>query len=307
MGLIGLMSQATKIMRLSCYIWILILPLILCSCQKRNAGLVVVCGWDEVFISDISIDVPEKIWSWTAEDSDGLPASMRNKFLTTDECKPVSKGREILITSSGGGIALINRKDKKVSFYASLPNAHSAEILPGNRVAVAGSYSQEGNCINLYDAGKPNIVLFSDSLYGAHGLLWDRNERSLWALGDYELRKYRLGHRKNNGTSLKLDRSYDLPGDGGHDLAFHEESKDIALSTQNNVWIFDTKSELFTKHPLLGEEINVKSISFNKATGETAYVKSTDDNWWAYYIRFAGSERVVYLPYEKIYKVRWLY
>lgn len=294
-------------MRKSCYFLILIFLVTTCSCQKRNKGLVVVCGWEEVFIADITLEVPEKIWSWTSEDSEGLPAFMRNKFLTTDECKPVNNSRDILITSSGGGIALINRKNKTVLFYASLPNAHSAELLPGNRIIVAGSYSQEGNRVNLYDVGNPGVVLYSDSLLGAHGLLWDKRARSLWALSDNELRKYRLGDWKRTNPRLILDKSYDLPGEGGHDLSYYENGRNLAISTLNNVWLFNTKSEIFSKHPLLGDEVNVKSISFNRATGETAYVKSTEENWWAYYIRFAGLDKVVYLPYEKIYKVRWLY
>jgi len=277
------------------------------GCRDKNPDLVVVCGWEEVFIADISPEVPEKVWTWEADDSPGLPVTMRNKFLTTDECKPVLNSRELLITSSGGGVALVSIKDKSASFYANVPNAHSAELLPGNRVAVAASYSPEGNRINIYNLENPGIVLASDSLFGAHGLYWDRHNKSLWAIGDYVLRKYRLDDWKSDFPAITQEVSYMLPDKGGHDLIPFGESKKLLISTISNVWIFDPASGEFCKHPDIGDEANVKSLSFNKQNETLAYVRSTGENWWAYYIRFAGENRGIYFPYEKIYKVRWLY
>ena len=47
---------------------------------------------------------PRKVFSWKAQDRPELPAAFKNKFKTTDECKPVA-GNRILITASSDGVA----------------------------------------------------------------------------------------------------------------------------------------------------------------------------------------------------------
>ncbi len=54
----------------------------------------------------------------------------------------------------------MNREDKKTVFYAKVPNAHSAEYLPGDRIVVALSTAENGNAIRLYDAGHSDKILF---------------------------------------------------------------------------------------------------------------------------------------------------
>jgi len=279
----------------------------LISCGRKNNDLIIACGWDEVFISDISLDVPEKVWSWSAEVAKGLPVSFRNKFLTTDECKPVNRGKEILITSSGGGVALVRVKDSLVLFYASVPNAHSAELLPGKRIVVAASLSPEGNRINIYDIDNPGVIITGDTLYSAHGVAWDKKRNVLWALGHSLLKEYDLLDWNTDKPSLKITNIYELPGKDGHDLAFLDNRSELCITTGENVWLFDLDERSFKKHPLIGDEVKVKSISYNAASDQLAYMKASDDSWWGYYIRFSGSDRAVYLPFEKLYKVRWLY
>ena len=287
-------------------IYISVLLIVLSACTSKSPDLVVVCGWDEVFIADISQDVPAKVWSWKGEDSEGMPSHMRYKFLTTDECKPFSNGKHILITSSGGGVAYVEREGGNTLFYASVANAHSAEILPHNLIVAAASYSLEGNRLNLYSLDSSDLVIYSDSLYGAHGLYWDNKAELLWAMGSNELRSYSLNFN-NNIPSLSLEFSQALPEDDGHDLVVSSNKKVLCISTANSVWLFNTDKKNFSKHPDLGEITDVKSISYNSLNDEIAYVKATEDAWWAYYIRFAGSGRVVHFPGEKIYKARWLY
>jgi hypothetical protein len=283
-----------------------VLIITLSACTTKSPDLIVACGWDEVFIADISRDVPVKVWSWKGEDSDGMPSYMRNKFLTTDECKPYNKGENILITSSGGGVAYVERENGNTLFYASVPNAHSAEILPGNYVATAASYSVEGNSLNIYKLDSSDAVITSDSLYGAHGLYWDDKDELLWALGSNELRSYSLD-LDNSVPYLKLEYSQVLPESGGHDLVESSGNKHLLLSTSKSVWVFDKVEKIFSKHGTIGDIQNVKSLSYSSLSKRLAYVKATEDTWWAYYIRFAESDNVVYFPGEKIYKARWLY
>jgi hypothetical protein len=285
---------------------VFILTFVLSACTSRSPDLIVACGWDEVFIADISQEVPRKVWTWTGEDSEGLPGYMRNKFLTTDDCKPKDKGSKILITSSGGGVALVERETGNTLFYASVPNAHSAELLPNKLIVAAASFSSEGNRINLYKADSSDIVVDSDSLYGAHGLFWDKKSKLLWALGTTVLRSYSIESAKN-APSLKLHNEYVLPDPDGHDLIATDKDNVICISTASNVWLFSTEDHSFVLHPDIGNESKVKSVSYNSLNKEIAYVKASEDSWWAYYIRFTGSNHVVHLPGEKIYKARWLY
>lgn len=206
------------------------------ACTSKSPDLITVCGFDEVFIADISTDVPQKVWSWKGEESEGMPSYMRNKFLTTDECKTFNKGKNILITSSGGGVAYVERESGNTLFYASVPNAHSAEILPGNLLATAASYSSEGNRVSIFSLESSDLVLSSDSLFGAHGLFWDNKSDLLWALGTNELRSYSL-NSDNSTVSLRLEYSVVLPENDGHDLIQGLKSKKLLLSTASSVWI----------------------------------------------------------------------
>jgi hypothetical protein len=103
----------------------------------------ILCGWDEVFILD-GTDHPTsasgKIWSWRAKDRDDLPEEYHSLSDSTDECKPFDDGRKVLITSSGGAVAYVDRVLDRVLFYGLVANAHSADLLPGRRVAVAASH-----------------------------------------------------------------------------------------------------------------------------------------------------------------------
>src|ERR1700722_11340329 len=72
---------------------------------RANSATLLLCGMDEVFAIDPSsaeTGCIEKLWSWRAKDHAELPETVRDRFGTTDECKPVDGGKEILISSSGG-------------------------------------------------------------------------------------------------------------------------------------------------------------------------------------------------------------
>ena len=94
--------------------------------------VLIVCGSDEVFILGTS-------WRWRAADREDLPPEMKPLFRYTAECKPVNGGRHILFASSSDGVALVERATGRVKSYATVPNAHSAELLPHGHIVVASS------------------------------------------------------------------------------------------------------------------------------------------------------------------------
>lgn len=127
------------------------------SCQHRDSREIIACGDDRVLIIDLDNSTGEDVkvvWEWTAGDAADLSPGMKKLMVPTDDCKPVDVGKKILVTSSGGGVVLIDRQTKKSLFSASVPMAHSAEYLPGGLIAVALSTHKGGNSLELYDIKK---------------------------------------------------------------------------------------------------------------------------------------------------------
>lgn len=123
--------------------------LILLSCSPVKDGYVAVCGGNEVKIIDMDNsdgrDIRE-VWSWKTDDPEsGLPGKYAGYLTPLDECKFVDGNTKLLLTSSKCAVVLLDIKSRKALFHAKVPMAHSAEMLPGGRVAVALSIHKKGN------------------------------------------------------------------------------------------------------------------------------------------------------------------
>ncbi|HLP71622.1 MAG TPA: DUF6528 family protein [Bacteroidales bacterium] len=265
---------------------------------------IIACGDDQVLIIDKNTSEGKNVkllWNWKVKEATDLPAIYQKLMVPTDECKPVSDDR-VLIASSGGGIVLVDRKTKKSIFYAQVPMAHSAEILPGNRVAIALSTHAKGNSIEVYDLKRPEQVLFRDSLYSGHGVVWMEKQKSLYALGYNELRRYSLKDWNTAKPSLKLEEKWATPDNGGHDLSSISDSK-LLLSTSVNTWVFDTGNGKFAPfEPLKGVK-NVKSMNYSEATGELIYTIG-EISWWTHNIYCRKPDKTIIIPDINLYKVR---
>ncbi len=274
---------------------------------KPVDGLVV-CGMDEVFVVSLDAIIAGKIekqWSWRATERPELPKSIARRFGTTDECKPIA-GDRLLVTSSGGGCALIDRESGHASWFAVVPNAHSIELLPMDRVVVAGSTGTKGNCLALFDLSRSETSLWDTELYSAHGVVWDDQQQQLWALGAHELRSYRLKDWETSSPSLELDGSYALPDKGGHDLQPMPHSDDLVLSTHEHVYLFDRSAKRFRLHPTLGAQKDVKCISIETIGGRVVWLQADQPNWWTDRIRLLDPDADAQLTDEKLYKARWV-
>lgn len=153
------------------------------------------CGDDQVRELRIGPDGSHETWRWNAAAARDLPPTYRDTLLThIDECKPVDAARAILVTSSTGGAALIDRASGKVRFHASVPMAHSAALLPGGLIAVALSIHSDGDRLNLYHRARSEHVLQSLPLPSGHGVVWDVRRHRLFALSHDLVQAFRL-HR----------------------------------------------------------------------------------------------------------------
>ena len=266
---------------------------------------IVVCGDDKVIIIDKSASDSTNVkitWQWRVSDATDLPAGYQKYLVPTDECKPVDYNSKILITSSGGGVVLIDRQTKKPLFFAHVPNAHSAELLPGNRIVVALSTAEKGNCIQLFNISEPGKVVFEDSLYSGHGVVWVDKIKRLFALGYSELRSYSLKNWDSEKPVLKLEKTWKLPDESGHDLSYVTDNS-LALSTHRSVWTFDVKSGRFSPLKQLEGVENVKSVNYDLKTGELVYTKG-EISWWTHNVYLKNPDKTITISDLNIYKAR---
>jgi hypothetical protein len=277
----------------------------------RQAGEteLAVCGWDEVFIltlGDGRASSHRKVWSWRATEDSGIPVELHALFRTTDDCKPVDGGRRILISSSGGAVALVDRATRRASFSARVTNAHSIEMLPGGRIAAAASVSTAGtgDRLLIFDVATGK-ELASDALRSAHGVVWDDARGVLWALGGDVLRAYNVS---GAGGTTRLERTHEtpLPSEGGHDLVAIPGSSQLFLSTVRRCFAFDRERRQLSAHDVLGDHANIKSYNVHPRTGRVVYVQAESPNWWAERLQFQRPDGTLRLPGERLYKARWI-
>lgn len=274
--------------------------------QKNLSHELLACGDNKVLIIDKSksnsSDV-EVIWHWENTDvSDQLPEAYQKYLQTMDECKFVDNHQKLLLTASSGGVVLIDRKTKRCLFYAYAPMAHSADFLPGNRIAVALSTHPKGNSIEIYDINQPEKVLFKDSLYSGHGSVWMEKRNRYYALGYDELREYALTDWKTNFPKLTLMRSWKIPREGGHDLSRISDNE-LLVTDHYGVSLFSIEKETFSPFSPLDTVPNVKSVNYNSVTGELIYTKA-EESWWTHNIYLSNPDKVISIPGMRLYKVR---
>lgn len=274
------------------------------SCDRKPSEIIA-CGDDQVIVINSKASDKENvniIWRWKVSDATDLPEGYQKYMIPTDECKPVEGDRKILITSSGGGVVLVDRKTKKSLFYAHVPMAHSAEYLPDDKVLVALSTAPGGNSLEVYDVKNPDKIIFKDSLYSGHGVVWMPGMESLFALGYNELREYSLKNWNSEKPELQLMKTWILPDNGGHDLSSVSDTR-LVLTTTNGVWVFNIREEKFSPFELLNQIKNVKSVNFNESTKELVYTKG-EISWWTHNIYCMNPDKILTIPNINLYKVR---
>jgi hypothetical protein len=266
---------------------------------------IIACGDDQVIIIDnetsdsVAVNI---VWRWKASDAADLPDVYQRYMSTVDDCKPVDGDNRLLITSSSGGVVLVDRETKRSLFYAHVPNAHSAEFLPGNRIVVALSTNPDGNSIEVFDVNKPDEVIYKDSLYSAHGVIWMPEIKQLFALGFDVLRAYSLKNWDKENPELSLMKSWTLPGKSGHDLVSASGNR-LILTTVDGVWNFDIQKEAFSPFSPLESVSNVKSINYNEDNQRLIYTKG-EISWWTHHIYCKNPDKILTIPDINLYKVR---
>ncbi len=270
----------------------------------------IVSGWDEVFILDLDSQEngqPRKIWSWKGSERGDLPEELRPLFATTDDTKSFEDGRKILITSSGGAVAYVDREQDRVLFYGRATNAHSADLLPGGRIAVAASHAADGtgDQLIIFDIDQPDEPLWREELSWGHGVVWDERRQRLWALSGEDIRVYQLADWDTAAPKLVHESTTPLPEGGGHELYPVPHTSWLYVTTSEHCWLFNRDTKVFFPHPVLADLAHVKSISQHPGTGQIVFIQAEGENWWAENIHFLFPSETLHVPGEHFYKARW--
>lgn len=276
------------------------------GCSTYNENHLAICGGKEVKIIDLSKSNGREInevWSWNIEDgAEGLPAEYSKYLMPLDECKFVDNNKKLLLTSSHSAVVLLDIKSKKCDFYARVPMAHSADLLPNNRIAVALSTNKAGNSLEIYDISQPEKVLWRDSLYSGHGAVWHAEQESLYALGYDVLREYKLKDWNSNAPALELVASTPIPVKSGHDLVKVDNERMLISGHEGVMW-FDVESKEFSPFEPLKDTHNVKSVNYNHKLNRLIYTKG-EVSWWTHNIYQKNPDKTITIDSMNVYKVR---
>ena len=284
-----------------------ILVLFLSGCSKTNFGEeIIACGDDKLLIISPEQSQGEEakvVWQWKVSDVAGqIPEKYQKLMIPLDDCKPIDHNKKILLTSSGGGAVLLDRTTKKCLFYADVPMAHSIELLPNNRIVVALSTHPKGNSIELFDINKSEQVLYRDSLYSGHGVVWMPKQHLLYALGYDVLRAYSLQDWDSEKPFLKLENQWSLPSEGGHDLV-PISNKELIVTNHAGIFCFNTETSEFTPFKLLEGVDNIKSVNYDPDSKRLIYTKA-EISWWTHHIYLENPKQTFTIDSIKLYKVR---
>lgn len=242
-------------------------------------------------------------WSWSGNTAlDVRPEHGSFWFVNLTDAKPVMNLTHLLITASGGGVALVRIKDKKVIFYNYAgPNVHSAELLPDSNIVAACSTV---NWLRLFCTMTDSACFVDYPLPDAHGVVWDNERQLLWAIGINELRSYRYNHNRAK-PELTLERSYPLPSPGGHDLFPSLRGQSLYATTWDHIWEFNPDIRGFSGVLPMHETRHVKSVCDAANDGRIAYVRACE-NWWCDTVQFLSPEGQQQMKGARFYKMRWM-
>jgi len=253
------------------------------------------------------------LWSWAPGNDPAVRASHKDWFTLLDEVKPIVGSTKLLVTASGGAVAIVDIWRCAVTWYAYAGgNPHSAAIANDGTVFCVAS---EGNALAVIKTGEgtgpEQIVRLPD----AHGVCFDRARRRVVALGGEKVQFFTWNERAASGTRLAADGELPLPCrigtrtreyPGGHDLAPAGTTPAwYYVSDVDCMWLLDSEEREFEPCPLRRRVANVKSISRRVADGRTVVVRAAEQWWTDTVEEIAGPNRWTLLG-SRIYKARWL-
>lgn len=244
--------------------------------QGNQSTQLLVCGDNHLYHIDAKIAASKGfesavIWHW---DSKSVMNVIGKDGLRLDDCKPVDNNTKVLVTSSRGFAVLLEKETSEMLWYSSSStNAHSAELLPGDRIAVA--CSDGGDCVQIFDIAQSNKPLFSTPLVSAHGVVWNEKHQRLYAIGGTSLNVYKLTDWETSLPKLTLEKTISTKDyvTGLHDLTYVDPN--TLLIAGKWCALYDISKNSFIKLARFNSSHSIKSVNYNSTTGECWYVDAT--------------------------------
>lgn len=275
----------------------------------------IVCGDSKIYMIDANLAEAAGFYNavlWELEAKD-FASVIGKDMLRLDDCKPVDNNTKILATSSRNYAMLVDIETKKLLWYSSNSgNAHSADILPGNRIAVA--CSDGGDLVQIFDMNASDKVLFATPLKSAHGVVWNEATQRLYAIGGTSLNIYKLKDWNSAAPALELEQVINTKSNvtGLHDMTLVDEN--TLLVAGNKAALYDIAQSSFSNLSHFNGSTSLKAVNYNGDTGECWYVDSTNPEgnftWSSQTIRYTdnvngnGTYRTIKVPNLNMYKVR---
>lgn len=286
--------------------------------SAASSTQVLVCGDNMIYLLDAELAVLSGyknaiIWEWDAKDWYQTVGLTQGNMIRLDDCKPVDDNKKILATSSKGYAVLIDKESGKVLWYSNCStNAHSGEILPNNRIAIACSDS--GDLIQIFDIATSNSVRFSTKLDSAHGVVWNPVTERLYAIGGKTFNIYKLTDWETSSPKLTLDKSITTTNVTGlHDLTLVDEN--TLLLSGRKAAFYNITNGSFTNIPIFNNSTALKAVNYNGDTGECWFTDPTEVEvpnltWASHTIRYTDDIQSKYQTKSfkvedlNVYKVR---
>lgn len=258
------------------------------------------------------------VWSWDPYTA-CVPAAQQDWFINPSEVKPVFNRRYILMTASGGAVALIRLADHKLVFYANCgQNPHSAEILPDGNIVTAESRSGEINTFVVDTVKVFGVKANTVKLGNAHNVVWDKKRQYLYATGTMKegvtaLFRFKYNGNRSNPTLTNQTRIYTFDKEsGGHDLfpVFGEQNK-LWLTAASAVYKFDLSgvtdaTNNDSAEPSCEKVYDIADIkSVCNGPDGILMLKPTEE-WWAEGLVNEKKEELFKMDGSRIYKGRWM-
>ncbi|GAA0544493.1 DUF6528 family protein [Chitinophaga japonensis] len=241
-------------------------------------------------------------WEWRPEQSNVQPQHLA-WFTNTSDAKPVYCGQYLLVTASGGGVALVRIADKKTVFYAYAGgNTHSAELLPDGNIVSASS---TGNFMMLFrvDTTSAPEAVYSRKypLPFGHNVVWDQQRQVLWSAADHQLLSFTYNFNCSQPELVQQD-AVNLPGKDAHDLFPVYGQQALWLTNTNNVYIYYPDTQKMEQYGSI--QANIKSVSSGGDDLPVIIIRPKT-SWWTDEVIDEKGNTVFYQPGLKIYKARW--
>lgn len=267
---------------------------------------IVLCEQSVNRIAILDLGKKKMVWEWLPGQAANIKKEHVSWFTNPSDAKPVYGGQAILLSASGGGVALIRIADKKVLFYAFAGgNTHSSELLPDGNIVAASS---TGNFMTVF---RTDTLQFPDNVYSkqlplpfGHNVVWDKKQNLLWSAAKDQLKTFTYNfHRLLPEITIK--DSIQLPGTDAHDLFPAYGQPALWLTNTTGTYYYNTEKNQASKVPLPYQ--HVKSMSSGPTPLPTIFIHpdGTKGSWWTDEI-YSTDGKVIYKQRGlKIYKARW--